>query len=122
MTRSHRFDLYTQYEHMPEHLQGFSRPFCVVARAAWNHRSRPDAADLVVRAIDGLLEAIDWSSSSDAAEADAARELLTWASAQASIMPTGYSATLAPDICRAIIQAKDAWVRANLPEPDGGAS
>lgn len=121
MKRAHRFDLYTRYDHLPEHLKRYSAPFCKAAAFTWNRRNtvRPDA---VAEMLDELIRFIEWDSAADDAEAEAARDLLCHAWSTAARSGEWLSTDAAAGIARLIIQAKDAFVRACLPEPAEGGS
>lgn len=119
-TRDHRFDLYTRYEHLPEHLQGYSRPFCNLARWLWERGQRGKRpTDIEIERAWGVLF-IDtpWLDAVDHAECDVATDYLRRARAHAANPLTWMSPANAAQCVRAVIQAKDAFVRACLPEPE----
>lgn len=116
-TRVHRFDLYTRYEHLPEHLQGYSRPFCEAARRLWAMDG--DTADAHIKGLfDTLWVDVPWDDAVDVPEADAAAELLRKARAQAVHPAMWRDRRHVARMVRTVIQAKDAFVRACLPEPE----
>lgn len=110
-----RFDMYTRYEHLPEQLRGYSRPFCDAARQIWAERGAAHMPEAAVAVCFGIGQSTPWATAADPAEAAEAHELLRKAYRQAAHPGTWSDERMVARLVRTIIQAKDAWVRANLP-------
>lgn len=120
-----RCHLYTRYEHLPANLQEYSKPFCELARELWSQRPLPGAQALPFDRLAQsagvdvglLLGCRDWTGAPDPEEGRATRDLLKRARIQAMYPGMWSDRRMVVRLVRTIIQAKDAWVRANLPDP-----
>ena len=109
-----RIDLYTRWDHLPAHLQPYSRPFCEAARDIYGRRHAPLLGEGMTtadeRVADLLVRSVPWPSAVDDDEAAAAQLYLH----SARVM---LGRGEVPAAVRHILAARDAFVRSCLPDP-----